>query len=165
MTRLSKRSDSLWTVRVNEGDWYAVPLKNGGYGVGLVARKGRRGALLGYFFGPRYEQVPTLDAVRGLHPDAALLRAIFGDLGIQLGKWPLLGRLDTWHREQWPLPEFGRIEDEARGVAWIANYESVDISENPRERRCSIEEARRLPEDGDWGYGAIQNVLTQKLSS
>jgi hypothetical protein len=36
-----------------EGDLFAVPLRDGGYGIGVVARVGRRGVLVGYFFGRR----------------------------------------------------------------------------------------------------------------
>ena len=153
------------TVKVNEGDWYAVPLQNGGYAVGVVARTGKRGALFGYFFGPRREQLPTLDEVRELGLGDAISFELFGDLGIQNGKWTRLGRLETWERDKWPLPEFGRIENEATGVAWIINYASGDLGDQPRERRCSVEEARRLPLDRWAGSGAVEIRLTQKLSS
>ena len=34
-----------------EGDWFAVPLRDGGYAAGLIARANPKGVLLGYFFG------------------------------------------------------------------------------------------------------------------
>jgi hypothetical protein len=85
-----------WTVKVSEGDCYAVPLKSGGFGVGVVARKGKRGALFGYFFGPRREQIPTISDVRAIRAETADLCALFGDLGIQNGEWIHLGQLEGW---------------------------------------------------------------------
>src|SRR5213592_3499242 len=41
-----------------EGDVFAVPLQDGAYGIGVVARMDREGAVLGYFFDRRYESVP-----------------------------------------------------------------------------------------------------------
>jgi len=39
----------------SEGDWFAVPLRGGGFAAGVIARAMPRkeGVLLGYFFGPR----------------------------------------------------------------------------------------------------------------
>ena len=151
-------------VKVHEGDWYAVPLRSGGYGVGAIARTGKRGALFGYFFGPKRQQLPTLDDVRSLRAQDAIFCGQFGDLGIQNGEWPLIGRLDQWDRCEWPLPEFGRIEDEARGIAWIVSYANVDLSEQGEKRQCSVADARRLAADGTYGHGAVELVLTKRLS-
>ena len=52
--------------RYEEGDWFAVPLQNGGYSLGLVARADGEGGVLGYFFGPRREQLPTKADTQGL---------------------------------------------------------------------------------------------------
>jgi hypothetical protein len=46
-------------INYREGDWFAVPLRDGGYAVGLVARMDNRGGVLGYFFGPRRDDVPS----------------------------------------------------------------------------------------------------------
>jgi Immunity protein 26 len=59
----------------SEGDWFAIPLRGGGFATGLIARMmpHREGVLLGYFFGPRRDKVPTLDELRDLStPDAIL---------------------------------------------------------------------------------------------
>jgi hypothetical protein len=159
-----KRTTRRWTANVREGNWYAIPLRDGGYGIGLVARKGKGGILFGYFFGPRSEQPPTLEDTKDLTPEIAVYRSMFGDLGIQEGKWPLLGKRDEWNREQWPMPEFGRIA-EATGHAWIDTYSDDDPSQFVRERRCSIEEARRLPTSSLDGYGAVEIMLTKMLTA
>jgi hypothetical protein len=47
----------------SEGDGFAVPLRDGGYAIGVVARMDRKGSVLGYFFGPRYDEPPKLAEV------------------------------------------------------------------------------------------------------
>src|SRR5687768_5375020 len=78
-----------------EGDWFAVPLRDGGWAVGRVARMPpppKRGIhLLGYFFGPRRDRVPALDDVADLAPEAAISIERFSDLGLVRGTWPVLG--------------------------------------------------------------------------
>ncbi len=57
-----------------EGDWFAVPLQDGDYAVGLVARCPRGGKVfLGYFFGPRRKRMPNLKDLQGLTAEDALL--------------------------------------------------------------------------------------------
>lgn len=46
-------------IKYSEGQWFAIPLNNGGYALGIIVRgsyKTKGG--LGYFFGPRYEDIP-----------------------------------------------------------------------------------------------------------
>jgi hypothetical protein len=91
-------------VKYREGDWFAVPLRDGGFAVGLVARANPGVVLLGYFFGPMRSEVPKLEDLAGLQPGDAVLIGMFGHLAIVQGKWPLLGRLDGWDRRDWPTP-------------------------------------------------------------
>ena len=159
---MTTRRKLRYPVKVHEGDLYAVPLRNGGYGFGVITRTGRSGALFGYFFGPRQEKLPTLDNVRALRPEDAVSCELFGDLGIQNGEWPFIGRLDTWNRDEWPLPEFGRI-DEISGLAWVDRYDDKDVSRRIGTRKCSLDEARALPPNSWAGYGAVEIGLTDKL--
>jgi hypothetical protein len=96
-----------------EGDWFAVPLREGGFAVGVIARAmpHKEGILLGYFFGPRRDDVPTLDELKSLSASDAVLVDRFGHLGLVRGTWPLLGRIDGWDRGAWPTPAFGRFEE------------------------------------------------------
>src|ERR1700729_2790067 len=97
-------------VKYREGDWFAVPLLDGGFGVGVIARANPKAALLGYFFGPVRSAVPTLNDVADLKPADAVLIRKFGHLGIVQGRWPLIGRIDGWDRREWPTPVFVRYE-------------------------------------------------------
>jgi hypothetical protein len=69
-------------INYREGDWFAVPLRDGDYAVGVVARVDGSGGVLGYFFGPRRAEVPSLLEVENLDPDQALRVLRFGDLGL-----------------------------------------------------------------------------------
>lgn len=88
-----------------EGTAFSVPLREGGYGLGVVARMAPKGKLvLGYFFGPRKE-TPEFD-LGGLQASDAVLVGRFGDLHLFDGKWKTLGQVPHWDRARWPLPLF-----------------------------------------------------------
>jgi len=146
-----------------EGDWFAVPLRDGGFAVGLVARARRQGKILfGYFFGPRRASPPSLDELAGLSPKDALRALCFGDLGMIEQKWPIIGQLPCWSREEWPMQDFVR-RDEISGRAWRVRYSDVDPSEVIAEEAISSENAE-LENDGLFGYGAVELLLTHLLS-
>ena len=147
-----------------EGDWFAIPLRKGGYALGLVARLDGTGGIIGYFFGPRHEQLPTKEEIMGLSADSAVLIRHFGDLGLLRGEWPIISHSSVWNRAHWPLPAFARISMDDKQALRI-EYAETDINQPIREVPISIEEAHRLPEDGVSGYGAIEIRLTKLLST
>lgn len=53
-------------VDYREGECFAVPLRDSGFGAGVIARANPKAAPLGYFFGPRREQAPTLEEMASL---------------------------------------------------------------------------------------------------
>jgi len=141
-----------------------VPLRSGGYAVGVVARMAPRGRVLtGYFFGPRRTEFPSIDDLRGLRRDVAVLVQRFGDLNLVEGNWPILGYSVGWNREEWPIPAFGRFV-EIDGKAWRVEYKNDDPNSVPRETRISAEEYRQLPNNALLGAGAVEIRLTQLLS-
>lgn len=145
-----------------EGDWIAVPLRNGGYALGLVGRMDGQGGIVGYFFGPRQREVPHLTDAHGLAPIDAILIRRFGDLELIRGNWPILGRLPGWDRNVWPLPSFGRI---ALDNSWATRVEYDETTlDFVREVPVSLEEAQQLPEDGLSGAGAVEIRLTKLLT-
>jgi hypothetical protein len=145
-----------------EGDWFSVPLENGGYGLGIVARANGAGCILGYFFGPRRGEVSSEEDTLDLTCCEAVLVAVVGDLGILEGKWPIVCGPCNWDRERWPVPAFGKV-DEAEGKAWRIEYS--DALQPVRSTRVSLEEACRLPADGVDGYVALEVRLTMALSA
>jgi hypothetical protein len=127
-------------IKYREGDWFAVPLRNGGFAVGLVARANPKAALLGYFFGPERKGIPSPDDLPGLRAKDAVLVGMFGHLGLTQGSWPTIGRLTNWDRAEWPMPVFLRVE-ELTGRAFNVFY----------------------ADDGLMGAGYVEKSLTSLL--
>lgn len=146
-----------------EGDWFAVPLRSHGFGVGIVARSPKRsGVLFGYFFGPARSTVPSLDEVKELRPSDAILVDMFGDLELLKGNWTVIGNQEPWDRTVWPMVDFGRI-DEKSGRARRIEYTDDGENDEEREVACSLAEAAALPRDRLLGAGAVEIILTQLL--
>lgn len=146
----------------SEGDWFAVPLRDGGFAVGLVARSNPKAALLGYFFGPRLGASPSLEDLGGLRPGDAVLVGRFGHLGLKQGRWPVLGRRDDWDRTNWPMPVFVRYE-ELSGRSFNVTYDDDDPGRLLREDPISSGDASVSPPDGLMGAGYVEKVLTRLL--
>lgn len=147
-----------------EGDVFAVPLRDGSCGLGVVARMNGKGAVLGYFFGPRYDEPPELADVGDLSAVDNVLVQIFGDVGLIRGNWSVIGQLPGWRREEWPMPVFGRRE-ELTGRCWRVEYDDDDPNSRPHEVEVSPEECERLPEDGLAGFGFIEARLSRVLGA
>lgn len=149
-----------------EGDWFAVPLAHGGYGIGLIARVGARGGIvLGYFFGPCRNGLPSATDKPALRPIDAILICQFCDPALMSGEWAIVSRSEEWHREEWPQPAFGHVDAVDSSKAYKREYPPNNPSELfVRETPISLEEALLLPKDGLYGHIALQKKLTFLLS-
>jgi hypothetical protein len=146
-------------LRYREGDFFAVPLRDGGFATGLVARSGPKGKVLsGYFFGPRRTEPATLAVAGCCVPHDAVLVARFGDLSLQKEEWPMIGQA-AWNREMWPVPDFGRVDTVSENLGWRVTYADEDPNEVYREVECSPKEALFLPRDSLPGSGAVEIKL------
>jgi hypothetical protein len=145
-----------------EGDWFAVPLRTDGFALGIIARANPKGALLGYFFGPRRHERPRLADSTGLQPDQAVLVGRFGHLGIQGGSWPLLGQAPGWDRSAWPTPTFVRYE-ELTGRTFHVRYDDADPARVIGESQVRPGLAEQGPKDGLMGAGFVEQRLTALL--
>jgi Immunity protein 26 len=148
-------------VNYREGDLFAVPLRDGGFATGVVARANPKAALLGYFFGPRREAIPTLADVASLKPNEAVLVGRFGHLGLTQSTWPIIGRLTNWDRAEWPTPVFTRFE-ELSGRTFTAIYDDDDPAKLLREELASGPAATG-PNDGLMGAGYVERSLSALL--
>jgi hypothetical protein len=147
-----------------EGDWFAIPLGDGTYAVGLAARVDGNGLVLGYFFGPRRQVPPKVETLASLMPTDAIKVGFFGDLSLFHGDWPVIGRLATWDRARWPVPAFGR-HNEFTNESWRIEYEEGRFDEPEREELISLEECARLTSDVVSGAGAVEIVLADLLGA
>lgn len=149
-------------VPYKTGDWFAVPLRTGGFAVGIIANANRRaGILFGYFFGPKRRALPRLDELRALTPKDAVLLAQFGDLGLIKGEWPIVGSVDAGEQD-WPMPPLVR-RDAMTGRPQLVTYRVDDPTLEADVRGCRDDECEGLPEDGVYGYGAVETKLTNVL--
>lgn len=144
-----------------DGTWFAVPLRTSGYGLGLVARHDGRGGVIGYFFNAHHDKVPLLASVSGTRPADAMLVLRFGDLGLIDNEWPILGELDGWRPEEWPMPVFGRRD--MSGRAYRVIYSADNLGGPVREEQITDDECNKLPSDGLDGAGSVELVLTELL--
>jgi Immunity protein 26 len=150
-------------ARRREGDWFAVPLGEAGYAVGLVARAPKRGdVVFGYFFGPLRAEIPSVEALGGLTPNDAILVTRFFDFAIESGEWLTLGSRTCWERTAWPLPELRRtFGAELTGEHLVDRYSD----DNPGKWLGSwalateAEAATYLTDRGLCAPGYVENVL------
>jgi hypothetical protein len=153
-------------IRYSEGQWFAIPLRNGNYALGIIVRgsyKTKGG--LGYFFGPTYVDIPSEKDISGKKPEDAILIRWFGDLGIISGRWPLIQNTRSFNRGEWPIPKFGRkfplILD--KGIVVEYGETPEGIQQAIRETAVDVEKIIGLPEDGMSMDGSIEIKLTKLL--
>ncbi len=148
-----------------EGTCFVLPLRDGDYARGVVARTNGKGAMFGYFFGPRLKS-PALAVVdHTLHPKNAVLVGKFGDLGLLEEKWQAIGKITPWSRTDWPMPPLCRI-DKMAGAAFISHYDE-DTFRCVKEVRVKLDEIKpdSFPQDGLLGYVAAEIVVTKALAN
>lgn len=138
-----------------EGDWFAVPLGDGRYVLGRIARH-YRGIVFGYFFLPPYDRVPTLAEAGGRSAADASTQMLFSHLDLRDGVWPVVGQAGGWDPAAWPLVEFERrLEVPGRGdVLYAVRYDEHDLSREVSSERIDPAEAGKRPEDALSGAGA-----------
>ncbi len=151
-----------YKLNYKEGTWFAVPLRKGGFGIGVVARA-KRTCILAYFFGPRRESVPVLEEVSMLKAHSAVATLRVGDLGLVNGEWPIIGQSSSWNHADWPMPIFVRREPFPPNRNWLVYFADKD----PNKRINEVSESNDrpdLPADSLSGYGAAEIKLTKLLS-
>jgi hypothetical protein len=146
---------------IAEGLLFAVPLRDAGFAVGLVVRV-KVPILLGHFYGPARDALPSLDEASAVALDDAVLVARFGHLGLQQRKWTPIGTLPTWDRDRWPTPTFVRYE-ELSGRTFQVMYDDSDPGRVVSERPIEPGAAEQGPKDGLAGAGFIEIALTNLM--
>jgi hypothetical protein len=147
-----------------ESDVFAVPLRDGGFAVGVVACSSAGSIILGYFFGPRHEVVPTSDVACQLNPTEPVLIRLVGALGLLNGEWPIIGSIDNWESEKWPLPKFLHENPSRPEECFLVTYNRKNLNAPPvavEPIDCAL--ASGYPEDVMSGYGAVEIRLTRLL--
>ncbi len=145
-----------------EGSCFVVPLRQGGYATGVVARMAPNGRIvLAYLFGPKRDAVPLLADVARLQPKEAVKCLRIGDLGLINGEWPILGDLLHWDKQTWSMPSFARRDTLSRR-AWRSVYSDSDPSKLEQEEPMPYD-ADDLERDALYGAGAVELMMTKLL--
>ncbi len=148
--------------KIPEGTWFAVPLRDGGFCRGLMARTDGKGSSFGYFFGPKKATIEDLPDVSGLHPNDAILVGRFGDLGLLNGEWKVIEKDTQWDRTAWPMPPFIRVDEKANTAMKTTFNDNFEIiSDVP----CDPSLAILFPKDSSMGYGFVEIRLTRLLNT
>lgn len=149
-------------IEYREGSIFSVPLRSEGFAIGVIARisSDNSGGLLGYFYGPKLNFLPSKDFPVSLKPKESLRILRFGDLSLINGEWKIIGSIDNWNRKDWPMPDFVR-KDEISKKAWRVKFSDDDvckvISESPEPFDSTLERA------AVFGSGAVEMLLTKLL--
>ena len=144
--------------RYREGDWFAVPLGDGTFVPGRIARH-HRGIVFGYFF-PPVTHLPTVDELASLRAADSATQMLFSHLGLRDGEWPVLGQTGDWDPGEWPMVEFERrVDDRLYAIRWDEETLNKELSAVP----VDPSEAGRRPWDALAGAGAAVARLRRLL--
>lgn len=145
-----------------EGFAFLVPLKDGGFARGVVARVAPKGKIVfGYFFAPR---LPTSEGAEfyAIKPEEATFTTFFGDLGLVKGHWPIVGKMADWDRARWPLRDTVRRDPLGKLRPMLVRYDDSDPSKVLSE--TAIDNDNGLPDDGLAGYRYVEARLSKLLA-
>lgn len=145
-------------LALSEGNVFLVPLSVG-FAVGVLVRFDGRGRAYGVFFAPRRASKEEV-VISELKPEDGCLRFRFGDHGLYTGRWPVIGRIPLWNREQWALPKFWRSHDDIN-LCYITEYDDkLDVCS---EIVGTKSDADALPYDAQYGSAIIESKLEKLL--
>jgi hypothetical protein len=143
------------------GKLFVVPLKNGGYSVGLVARQ-EKNILLGYFFDTYFLEQPSKIESFVVDKNNVCLICLFGILGLKNNEWTVIGDLSNWDKNEWSVPIF-KQKDLLLDIYYAITYDD-DLNEVSRVK-ISKENAKTLFKSGIHGSGVVESILSDKLKS
>jgi hypothetical protein len=145
-----------------EGDWFTVPLGEGAWALGRIAREAS-GIVFAYFFAPALERPATLEDARGLTAAGSLTQMLVSHLDLRDGAWPVLGQ-EEWDPADWPMVEFERVMEVGGGERLFAIvWDERTLNDEVEARPLPPEEAGNRPRDVLSGSGAAVARLRHAL--
>lgn len=147
-------------IKVKEGDVFVVPLRQGGYGIGLIARE-HKTITLGYFFDKIYSTVPEVLDTTDIDKWKVTLIGKFSTMGIENGEWPLIKTIINYDRNEWPIPIL-KMQHPITEQYFAVIYDDTLINEE--RQLITEEEAEKLFSHGLYGYGALEKKLSAILA-
>ncbi len=149
----------------SEGDFFAVPLKSGGYGIGIVVCAGAKGTAVGRFFLPVQDEIPAIDKLNRYDERDSVHIEHFRDGGLRDGTWKIIGQHPRWDSYEWPIPRFGVFQPNANDSAGQAFEVELDEDLKAfRQKKISIDQFRTLPLEMISSSKAAQITITLALT-
>ncbi|MDR1142110.1 MAG: immunity 26/phosphotriesterase HocA family protein [Planctomycetaceae bacterium] len=149
-------------INYSEGDCFVLPLENGGYARGVIARLNGKGIVLSYFFLPKYRNIEEAVIDEYLIPNNSIYIQRHGDLGLIKSHWKIIGKIKSWCHDNWPIPTFGQA-DSIRKQWGELRYYSDDL-QTCRGEKVPVENIQNLPSDGLAGYGYMERALSLRIN-
>ena len=150
----------MTTFPYKEGSVFQVPLKNGAAALGVVARKPKGGKIvLGYFFSASASGAQGIELAHDLKAGEASHIFIFGDPYIKSGRWPIVGEINNWSRETWPVPKF-LSRDPLSGKNYLVTYSDSNLILHESREPCGLDTAG-YPTDGVGDAEFVEISLTR----
>lgn len=146
-------------LKIKEGDVFAVPLLQGGYAIGLVARE-HKGITLGYFFKSIFTEVPEFLDATDINSWPVAFIGKFSSLGIEEEEWPLLKTNFVFKREDWPIPVF-KMQDLLTEQYFAVLYDDTLVNEE--RYKITKEEADKLFGHAYSGHGSLQKKISSLI--
>ena len=146
-------------IKPKEGDVFAVPLRHGDFGIGLLTHK-HKSITLGYFFNLVYDTIPSNVEASMFDRSNVVLIGKFSSLGIESGEWQLLKTSYQFKKEDWNIPTF-KMQNPLTEKYFAVVYDETLINED--RYLITEEEARLLFSHGLYGYGALEKKLSSIL--
>ncbi len=136
------------------GDWFAIPLRFGLFGLGRAAAVDAGGAILGYFFARFFERIPSAADVLTLTPGDADIIGKCDEHGLRSGEWPVIATARGSDPRPWAIPVFRTIDAESGTMQWTT-FDPADLA-----RRIVFEREPAQAGVHNWGLSMSALVST-----
>ena len=121
--------------------------------------------ILGYFYGPRFQQQADAYITEDLTPDNTIYIHRCGDLGLVDNNygWKVIGKLPLWNRADWPMPVFGFINPDNPDKSEIRIFDEDTLEWTHTLKIVSADEAQKHPGIGLGGCCFIERQVSKIL--
>ena len=145
---------------IHEGQGLCIPLNDGTFALGIIARENPNKAILGYFLPRRFAQKPT-SVTADFRLDLYWIH-IFGIPRTGKKDWETIPLAGVWDRDRWPVPPFSAYSEED-DMASLFYYNDTDLLTPVRTERCSPEVAKRYFQHSVANAAFIEDWLNMYL--
>jgi hypothetical protein len=140
------------------GDWMVVPFLGKHFALGLIARASVAGIILGYFFRPKGNDIPSAVELNMFEPKDAIAIRILSDKALLEGRWRIIGHICPWSPDKWPMPLFAHKPALEDNVIVLREYN--EAFQFVKETRIDEKQAKNHPKDGFLSDWAVELLLT-----